>query len=113
MVDLDQRAQLRRSSQQGPIEERYRGLGCFPASRRSNGAHTAGQPDSFRGWLCLHAGDQHRPANIISVQRGDPVTGREVQAHQTLVGILMQWGEDEAAPDRFNSSLKLSCLELY
>src|SRR5207237_7820499 len=42
-----------------------------------------------------------------------PVTGREVQAHQTPVSVLVQWGEDEPAVDRFNGGLKLSCLELH
>src|SRR5260370_2560922 len=45
--------------------------------------------------------------------RGDPVTGREVQTHQTPVGILLQRGEDEPAADRFNGGLKLSCFELH
>src|SRR5260370_42353414 len=47
------------------------------------------------------------------MQRGDPVTGREVQTHQTPVGILLQRGEDEPAADRFNGGLKLSCFELH
>src|SRR2546430_7198995 len=35
-----------------------------------------------------------------------------MQAHQTPVGLLMQWGEDEPAIDRCNGHLKLSCFEL-
>src|SRR6266851_5679615 len=49
----------------------------------------------------------------MGMQRSDPVTGREVQAHQTPVSIFMEWGEDEPAMDRFNGSLKLSCFELH
>src|SRR5258706_12392626 len=47
------------------------------------------------------------------MQGRGPVTGREVQAHQTPVGILVQRGEDEPAVDRFNGGLKLSCFELH
>src|SRR3989440_5964023 len=47
------------------------------------------------------------------MQRSCPVTGREVQAHQTPVGVLVQRGEDEPAADRFNGGLKLSCFELH
>src|SRR3989440_7214758 len=46
------------------------------------------------------------------MQRSGPVTGREVQTHQTPVGVLVQRGEDEPAVDRFNGGLKLSCFEL-
>jgi hypothetical protein len=35
-----------------------------------------------------------------------------VQAHQTLVGILLQWGEDEPAVDRCNGSHKFACFKL-
>src|SRR5436190_17074892 len=35
-----------------------------------------------------------------------------MQAHQPPVGLLMQWGEDEPAIDRFNGRHKLSCFEL-
>src|SRR2546430_13674441 len=47
------------------------------------------------------------------MQGRGPVTGREVQTHQTPVGVLVQRGEDEPAVDRFNGGLKLSCFELY
>jgi hypothetical protein len=46
------------------------------------------------------------------VQGRGPVTGREVQAHQTPVGILVQRGEDEPAVDRFHGRLKLFRFEL-
>src|SRR6266568_187480 len=46
------------------------------------------------------------------MQGRGPVTGREVQTHQTPVGVLVQRGEDEPAVDRFNGGLKLSCFEL-
>src|SRR5207253_8737675 len=82
-------------------------------SGRSNGAHTAGQRYGFWARLGLHARCQHSPAIVIGMQRSGPVTGREVQAHQAPVGVLMQWGEDEPAVDRFNGSLKLSCFELH
>src|SRR6266705_2431617 len=47
------------------------------------------------------------------VQGRGPVTGREVQTHQTAVGVLVQRGKDEPAADRFNGGLKLSCFELH
>jgi starvation-inducible DNA-binding protein len=46
------------------------------------------------------------------VQGRAPVTGRKVQAHQTLVGILLQGIEDEPALDRGNGGGQLSCLEV-
>ena len=77
-----------------------------------NGSHAAGQRHGFLGWLSLHVCGKHRPAHVIGVQGRGPVTGSEVQAHQTPVGILMQWGEDEPAVDRFKSRRQLSCFEL-
>src|SRR5260221_8309389 len=54
-----------------------------------------------------------RPTNVVGVQGRGSITGREVQTHQTPVGVLLQRGEDKPAADRFNGGLKLSCFELH
>ena len=50
---------------------------------------------------------------MVDVQCAGAIVIQREQTHQTPIGILMQWGEDEPAVDRFNGGLKLSCLELH
>src|SRR5579885_1712477 len=47
------------------------------------------------------------------MQGRSPVTSREVQTHQTPVGVFVQRGEDEPAADCFHGGLKRSCFELH
>ncbi len=117
MIDPDQRAQLRCPPQKGAVEEHCQGKRCrgyrlFPARRRRHGTYAVGQGHGLRSRLGLHGCSQPLPAHVIGAQGTDPVPGCELQAHQPLVGVLMQRVEGEPAVDRCHGRLKLSRFKL-